>query len=208
MNKLEIYYNSSPHTVSYADDWIYKQVAMSKTFFEQPLLTELKNKVKSFEVVVDVGSNVGNHSYFFKNICDAGRVYAFEPVHSNYIICKENIPNDDVYQIALSNYVGFTTIENSMGYNSGTGRMVSKEGEVEVSTLDSFKLEGVTFIKIDVEGEELFALEGMEQTIKSFSPEILIEVHYDIKIQDVMEKLPIKYTFEDLGDYHYFLKPY
>jgi FkbM family methyltransferase len=47
---------------------------------------------------------------------------------------------------------------------------------VSLVTLDSLDLHGVTFIKIDVEGHEVPALRGAEQTIKRERPRLLIEV--------------------------------
>ena len=46
---------------------------------------------------------------------------------------------------------------------------------IPIKTIDSFELENVTFIKYDIEGYELKALKGSEQTIKKHSPVIVIE---------------------------------
>lgn len=207
MNELAIYYDGKEHLVKYAGDWIQNQVESTGTFFELKLLEQLKRRVRSFESVVDIGANVGNHTYFFTNICHAENVYAFEPVRDNFLICKANAPTATVYQAALSNYIGTTTLENNQGHNSGTSRMSSKEGDISVTTLDALQLPNVTFIKVDVEGEELNTIEGMSETITKYLPDLLVEVHYGITIEDVLLKMPVPYDFEDLGDYHYFLKP-
>lgn len=47
----------------------------------------------------------------------------------------------------------------------------------------------------------------MTNTIRSSKPEMLIEVHYRITINDVISTLPIDYEFELIEDYQYFLKP-
>lgn len=55
----------------------------------------------------------------------------------------------------------------------------NKEFDCEVVDLDSFllpQLQQVTFIKIDIEGAEYFALQGIEQIIHRFRPVILVEV--------------------------------
>ena len=46
---------------------------------------------------------------------------------------------------------------------------------VPIATIDSFDFKNVTFIKYDIEGYELKALKGSEQTIKKYSPVIVIE---------------------------------
>jgi hypothetical protein len=43
-------------------------------------------------------------------------------------------------------------------------------------TLDSYALEDVGFVKIDVEGHELAALRGAEQTLRRCRPLVLVEV--------------------------------
>jgi FkbM family methyltransferase len=45
-----------------------------------------------------------------------------------------------------------------------------------VTTLDSFNLDHVTFVKIDVEGHELEVLRGAEKTLAKWRPMLLVEV--------------------------------
>jgi FkbM family methyltransferase len=45
-----------------------------------------------------------------------------------------------------------------------------------VTTLDSFDLDNVTFVKIDVEGHELEVLRGAEKTLARWRPTLLVEV--------------------------------
>jgi hypothetical protein len=46
----------------------------------------------------------------------------------------------------------------------------------EMRTLDSFELDNVGFIKIDVEGAQLLVLMGAEETIKRNKPVMLVEI--------------------------------
>ena len=46
---------------------------------------------------------------------------------------------------------------------------------VKIRTLDSYNLKNVTFIKYDIEGYELRAIKGSEQTIKKYNPVIVVE---------------------------------
>lgn len=50
------------------------------------------------------------------------------------------------------------------------------EISVAVKTLDSFNFEDVDIIKMDIEGWELYALQGAEQTINKYRPIIQIEI--------------------------------
>jgi len=47
---------------------------------------------------------------------------------------------------------------------------------VEVTTLDSFELRDVGFIKIGVEGHELVVLKGSEETLRRCRPTVLVEI--------------------------------
>ena len=63
----------------------------------------------------------------------------------------------------------FTT-SNKVGRIKDNGNVT-----VPMATIDSFNFENVTFIKYDIEGYELKALKGSEQTIKKYNPVVVIE---------------------------------
>jgi hypothetical protein len=63
---------------------------------------------------------------------------------------------------------------------------------VPLQTLDSYRFEGVSLIKIDVEGHEYSVIEGAAKTITSSRPALLIEIeqrHIHRPIADVFEKI-------------------
>ena len=47
--------------------------------------------------------------------------------------------------------------------------------KVPIKTIDSFQYQNVGFIKYDIEGYELRAIKGSEQTIKKYFPVIIVE---------------------------------
>ncbi len=58
--------------------------------------------------------------------------------------------------------------------------LISSEGDgesVEMVTLDSFNLDNVSFIKIDVEGHEIEVLKGARATLERNKPVMVIEVY-------------------------------
>ena len=69
-----------------------------------------------------------------------------------------------------------------------TADAISLDEYISISGIDS-----VDMIKIDIEGAELFALKGMEKTIISFKPIIMMEVSEEllnkgsIKSSDILE---------------------
>ena len=86
----------------------------------------------------------------------------------------------------------------SFGNIKSEGRV--KKEKNQLKTLDGFvmskKLNQIDIIKIDVEGFELFILEGAKETLKKFKPELLVEYsktyqcgYSPIKIVKLMNKL-------------------
>jgi FkbM family methyltransferase len=59
---------------------------------------------------------------------------------------------------------------------------------VPIKTIDSFDLQNVTFIKYDIEGYELKAIQGSAETIKKYNPVIIVEQNKgNIHAQDLLE---------------------
>jgi FkbM family methyltransferase len=206
MSTVKLKYENQQYELEFGGDFIQEGVESTECFFELELLEQLRARVTSFDTVVDIGANVGNHTFYFSEICEAKTVYAFEPVEANFLLCKKNNPKASTYKVALSNYIGTCNLNNTQPWNSGTSFMVdTKDGDVEVKTLDWYKYSGVTFIKIDVEGAEVAVLQGARETIIRNQPELLVEVHNDVTVEDIMKTLPGNYSYEFLGNHHYFL---
>ena len=151
------------------------------------LIKDLKNPV-----IMDIGANTGGYSLLATLIKDL-KVFAFEPVPITHEVLKSNIQLNDVedrvqsFQIALSNVIGKTVVHlPSSGYESGLACLGTphrfkdwKDFEVPMTTLDAFtedqKIDRVDFLKIDIEGSELFVLQGGEKFIKKCRPSIFLE---------------------------------
>jgi FkbM family methyltransferase len=132
--------------------------------------------VKDRRVAVDIGAHVG---YLAKEM-PFERVIAFEPDPDNFECLVENVPNVFHIPLALGNKAGMVTLYRPRRSNSGTG-FVSEDVlgyesiQVPQVTLDSFLLQNVDYIKIDVQGSELQVLHGGLQTIHRCSPVISLE---------------------------------
>lgn len=131
--------------------------------------------IKPDMLVLDIGANVGTHSVAFE--WAGAQVMAFEPQRSIYRLLRSNLRHGRAYNMALGadNTTRFLTPAENNG-NSG-GVSIADEGseEVTVRTLDSFGLEDVGFIKIDVEGSEHDVLVGGEKTITRCRPILYLE---------------------------------
>ena len=117
----------------------------------------------------------------------SGNVYAFEPVFENYILAKlcvdsNNLENVVLMNFALSNDLGNLYINTSQdgGRHAGGASTISDKGAICVAiNIDRLNIEDLVLIQLDVEGHELTALTGAQETIKKSRPVIAIEDNND-----------------------------
>ena len=155
------------------------------TLYEVEELEIIKRNFIPGSVFVDIGANVGNHAVFAAKTLDTAKVIAFEPVTANHALLCMNVALNgvgdkiEIHKVALANNRGRLKIQIRSQLNQGGARLVaSMIGEtVSVRRGDDFLL-GMeeAFIKIDVEGAELLALQGMSGVISRIRPSMFIEV--------------------------------
>jgi len=173
---------------------------------------------------IDVGANFGLYSVVLNNRISLKKTYAFEPVIRNYFQMCGNIFINQLQnrvipiQKALSNKNNKMTIHvdpSSTGVsrlsleNSGRNNKVfSYQEQIECVTLDSeINLSGEKiFIKIDVEGHELEALQGMVNTLKSNNVFLQIEAFGEKHLAELHAFLiPFGYAYDGcIGSDHRF----
>jgi len=139
----------------------------------EPFETEiLRKEIKSGDVVLDLGANIGFYTLIAaKLVGKKGRVFAFEPEPDNFARLEMNVrlnsyENVVLVQKAVSSRTGKCTLYLSDRdrathriYDISDGRRFI---EVESTRLDDyFHNQRVDFIKMDIEGAEWAALQGM-----------------------------------------------
>lgn len=156
----------------------------------------LKSFIVNAGTILDIGSHIGYHSLAYSQLNPSAKIYAFEPQSKVYELLNENlerngIKNVQASNVALSNKSGYFTLSETISdgntpnqpieygtskeFNLG-GVSLGEGGEVvKTMTIDELKLEGVEFIKIDVEGAEPLVIAGGEETIKKYRPAICFE---------------------------------
>lgn len=131
--------------------------------------------VETFRHAVDVGAHCGLWSRVLSH-CFA-KVTAFEPLEINRECFVRNVRSEGVelHGCALGDRNGMAAIEVP-GECSGWS-FIAPQGptQTEMRTLDSFEFGVVDFIKLDCEGYEYFVLQGGAQTIRKFTPTIIVE---------------------------------
>lgn len=155
----------------------------------------MKHFLKPEMTFVDIGGNQGEFSLIAAKKLTKGKVITFEPVSAYFQLLKQNMElngfsNVELFQLGLSNQKGELPIYTSLATEIHRGSVhdglsslykTEERGVLqEVIKLDVFdnllNLNRLDFIKIDVEGAELFALKGAEKHLRKFLPDILIEI--------------------------------
>ena len=127
--------------------------------------------VSRFNLCIDGGAHVGSWSRYLSFLFKV--VLAFEPEPENYECLIRNVPeNVGIYNSALGPKMGFASL--LPGINSGCFH-IHEGSSTKVVTIDSFNLESLDYLKLDVEGFEWAALKGGEESIKRFKPVVQIE---------------------------------
>ena len=183
----------------------------SKLFNEIKIPGEYYNSgVLSFtdkEYLVDAGAFDGDSAEAFIKAVNMKfeKIYAFELEEDNFTLLKKRMEVYPSEKIELYN-AGVYNEDKSLTFDGGKeGSHIIECGNktAKVVKLDSV-LEGkrVTFIKMDVEGSELVALEGGKKIIKEQKPKLAISAyHY---LSDLWE-VPL-YIKEINSEYKIFMR--
>lgn len=159
----------------------------------------LKSYLKSNMTFVDIGANQGEFSLIAASILKAGQVISFEPVtYQRTLLDKNkmlnNFSNLEIHSFGLSNKESkmpiYTSNDTSLhqGIHEGLSTLYANGDRNQIQEIIELKvfdeiffteLKRLDFIKIDIEGAELYALQGMKNSIKKFHPLILIEINED-----------------------------
>lgn len=170
-------------------------------------------KAKPGDVVIDAGGCWGDTTLQFAcEVGPEGHVYTFEFAPKNLEVMRANI--------ALNPHLSprITVLEHPIGSESGR-KMYSVESgpasriastklddryvECSILSIDALvrerDLPSVDFIKMDIEGSELDALKGAEETIRKYRPKLAICIYHSpndyITIPQYLSGLELGYRF-------------
>lgn len=133
------------------------------------------------EVFVDGGAFNGDTIDGFLNYTknQYERIYAFEPDPINYKLLTNKYCNEKNILCKNSGLWSKATILNFKN-QSNEGSKISKEGnyKISVNSIDNLKDNKISFIKMDIEGAELEALQGAKETIKELKPKLAICIYH------------------------------
>ncbi|WP_224813481.1 FkbM family methyltransferase [Hasllibacter sp. MH4015] len=162
-------------------DAVQRIILLNRTFYEAHLLEKIRALVPPGATFVDAGANIGNHAVYFAKLCRAAHVHAFEAMpHMQAVLGRNaelNGPDQiTVHPFALGAAEGTADVAIFNPANLGSTTLeAGRAGSIPVRTLDSFALQDVAFIKIDVEGMQDAVLDGARDTIARCRPTMVIE---------------------------------
>jgi FkbM family methyltransferase len=183
--------------------------------FENQLIEWTKQLLIKDKIFLDIGSHTGTYAITLADLC--AEVYCFEPQKMTYYalcgsVALSNKHNITCFQTGLGSEDQVGTKTLNIVSNDGGGSSIHitndilREEKIEVRTLDSYNIENIGFIKMDVEENELDVLKGAKDTIiKSNYPKILFESNpTDVKRQETLFEYittTLKYRIIQIGGY-------
>jgi FkbM family methyltransferase len=212
-------------TDAYADN--VANAIINNQIFENEVMELAAKFIKAGTSVLDVGANFGQMSVLFSNLVgDEGMVHAFEADDWVYEILRKNIEaNNKAGKIiphfgAVHNVHGETLVfpeqdfkqfgaygSYGIDYNAKTGR------QVKSITIDELNIEeNISFMKVDIQGGDLQAMQGARKTIEKNRMPIIFEYEYHFEerfnmcFQDYVDFIQsINYRFSKVVNGHNFL---
>ena len=175
--------------------------------FEKGLIEWSKQFCSSDKNILDIGAHTGTYAISLAHLCN--KVYAFEPQQMTYYalcgsVALSNIKNINCmkYGLGSDSQIGLQTLNivsddgcSSILHSGGNGGVgntnVLKTETIEVKTLDRFNITNISFIKMNVEDNELHVLQGALTTLKNSNyPKIMFESNtYNEKLFNFLKEL-------------------
>ena len=160
----------------------------SHGLFESNLIDWTKQFGSNDKVFLDIGAHTGTYTIALYDKFKS--VYSFEPQKMTYYalcgsVALSNAQNVSCIQCGLGSPEQVGNMNLKIVSNDGGGSSlhstsnILREEEIEVKMLDHFNIDNIGFIKMDVEENELFVLQGaLETLVRSNYPPILFESNH------------------------------
>lgn len=172
-----------------------------KMYCEQEILDITEN-----DVLVDGGCYDGTSSYDIDSIPVNGikKIYAFEPDENHFERCRKYFKDNQKVELIKKGLYDANGVCSFMSQD-GEGSLICDGGteKIDICKIDTLASDA-TFIKMDIEGAELKALEGAKETIIKNRPKLAISIYHNS--EDILQ-IPL-WLKEIVPEYRLYLRQY
>ncbi len=153
---------------------------LSLSSHEAMQVTLSKKEIKKGDIVLDIGAHIGYYTILFSELVGPeGKVYSFEPHPKNFQLLKKtveinNLTNVEIFQNIVSDKnkpVDFYISKlDSIGNRMFDSNEAESKIEIDSISIDEFlknKHDKINFIKMDIQGAEVLAIDGMKETLRN-----------------------------------------
>lgn len=169
----------------YAGEYVFERINHDNQYYEQTLLDRWMTPDAGYNVIYDIGANLGNHTVYFARRYPNAVIHSFEPLPENYALLQQNISDNQLdrvtsYNLALGEAAGKAVMAVTQEGNQGTAEVLDSDVqgiEIPMAALDALGLPLPDFVKIDVEGYEVHVLHGMENILANTNAPVWVEVN-------------------------------
>lgn len=160
-------------------------------YYERKDADVLFKLIKPYDILFDIGANIGWYTMNMAHHDKTVVVHAFEPIPSTFILLNKNIKLNKLSNIYVYNF-GFSDknqklffyVDNNFSANASAKKLLEnnnlKKIKSSVKKIDDFfyeqKIKKLDFIKCDVEGAELMVYIGGFNVISEHKPIIFTEM--------------------------------
>jgi FkbM family methyltransferase len=169
------------------DDYVGSAIAANKTY--EPHVTKvLRRELRSDDVFLDIGANVGFFTMLaWSMLKKTGKVISVEPNPANVRLIHASIEHNAARNVFVHPYAAGNSAGSLRFANIGSNGLVVTDQcpeqrhffLVQSVALDDLlnDEEKISFVKMDIEAYEPFALVGMTKLMKRHRPKLLTEFH-------------------------------
>lgn len=163
-----------------ADEFMADHLGKDGTYQRSHLDAALKH-VTNWSCALDAGAHVGTWSKPLSERFTS--VIAFEPSPDTFEALEANLrqfncTNVQTHQAAVGSKPGLVSLHldsRARDLKNTGARFVRLGGDIPMVTIDSLNLPSLGFLKLDIEGSEVEALEGARDTLHRCRPIVLFE---------------------------------
>tara|TARA_Y100001970_G_scaffold294299_1_gene450052 strand:+ start:7425 stop:8258 length:834 start_codon:yes stop_codon:yes gene_type:complete len=162
--------------------------------------------------ILDIGANIGFYTIqFAKAVNKNGIVFAVEPANNNIDMLKKNIEINEVKNVRIINKAISSKTDSGELFlsegHSGDHRIYETNEKRESVIVNTITVDAIVnnekrvdLIKMDIQGAEHLAIQGMNETIDRF-PNIIIVTEFSPSMLNSSGGNPIKFVqyFVDKG---------